>query len=125
MAEELLAAESESDSSEVAREATLRTVISRAYYAAFLSARAALHHRVISVPAGGASHRGVWDRFHAMGDGSARRVANDGRRLRARRATADYEDYYPNIETHAHLAVRLAQRLLADLQTLDHEAGDR
>lgn len=124
LAEELLEQSERSDVTASSQEAAWRTAISRAYYAAFLSARSDLRRRGVDIPAGGAAHRAVWDAFHTMQESRARRVANDGRRLRARRAIADYENHYPNPLAHARLAVRLAERLLADLRDLQLSSED-
>jgi uncharacterized protein (UPF0332 family) len=99
-------------------EAAARSAISRAYYAAFGTAREHLVQRGIAVPKAGPAHALVWDHFHAVGDTLHRRIANLGRTLRKYRGHADYDDTYPDLERDARRAVRFARRLLSDLDSL-------
>lgn len=72
-------------------EAALRSAISRAYYAAFGVAAARMRAEGQNVPSTGEAHRVLWKYFDSADDKFRRKIGQDGRRLRHRRATADYE----------------------------------
>lgn len=74
-------------------EAGLRCAMSRAYYAAFCSARNHLRDREsVPTPRTGAAHRTVWDKFEEGPDGDRRLIGTLGVRLRRSRNKADYDD---------------------------------
>src|SRR5687768_14761663 len=74
-------------------EAGLRSAVSRAYYAAFCSARNHLRDkRSIPIPKTGAAHRIVWDQFEASNDRDDRLIGTLGVRLRRSRNKVDYDD---------------------------------
>ena len=85
-------------------DATLRTVISRAYYSAYLATR---DRRGLSR----IGHRKLWIETAAID----RRLAAIGDRLRKLRNAADYGDEIPEIELQARLCIRGAQVLLSRL----------
>ncbi len=99
-------------------EAAARAAISRAYYAAFDSARMHLVQRVVSVPSTRPAHALVWSSFHATADPTQRRIANIGRILRKKRSHADYDEIVLHAHLEAQRAIDLAERLLADLAAL-------
>ena len=99
-------------------EAPERSAVSRAYYAAFGSAREYLIRRGASIPKAGPAHAIVWTPFHTTPDPVRRRIANLGRLLRKQRSRADYDDSYPGLSVDAQNAVAMARRLLSDLAGL-------
>lgn len=103
-------------------EAAARTAISRAYYAAFGTARGFLLQRGVGLPSGGLAHAAVWGRFHVTPDPIHRRIADRGRVLRKLRGRADYDERYPISTKNATNAVWSALGLLTDLATLSAAA---
>lgn len=101
-----------------ADEATARTAIGRAYYAAFGSARRHLGQAGVTIPQTGAAHPLVWETFHRSPDRVRRRIANRGRQLLRRRRQADYDDHYPMTTTEVERSVGWARKLLHDLRSL-------
>ena len=99
-------------------EAAERSAVSRAYYAAFGTAREYLIQSGASIPKSGPAHAIVWTRLHAMPDPVHRRIADLGRLLRRQRGRADYDDSYPGVSVDAQNAVAMARRLLTDLAGL-------
>lgn len=71
-------------------EAALRTAVSRAYYAAYHSARELLCGKGIYPPKL-ESHESVWKEFEALGPRQATRIMNQGRNLKKARIDADYK----------------------------------
>jgi uncharacterized protein (UPF0332 family) len=108
--------ESESAASE---EANLRTAISRAYYAAFCSARNHLRDKEgQSMPGGGSVHTYVREQFQ-KGPGETRKVV--GRSLgdlRFRRNQADYDDGFAQLRTAAEASLAQAAEVIAILASL-------
>jgi uncharacterized protein (UPF0332 family) len=100
-------------------EAALRSAISRAYYAAFCSARNYLRDvQGRTIPKTGAAHRIVWDEFEAGSDNSRRQVATLGVRLRRSRNRADYDDELARVADIANDAIHNANNVLDLLQDL-------
>ena len=99
-------------------EAAERTAISRAYHAAFGTARRRLDPTGARIPETSHSHAIVWTTFHATPDRDHRRIADRGRRLRQWRIKADYVDVVPDLSATAQTAVSLARRVLTDLANL-------
>lgn len=83
-------------------EATLRTVISRAYYSAFLIVRGRLGKRRMF-------HAEIWAAIEER-DTS---LGGIGNRLRQMRNAADYGDAIPDLEKEAAICIRRANVLLA------------
>jgi uncharacterized protein (UPF0332 family) len=102
---------------DVNREASLRTAISRAYYAAFGMAR----RRVRSVRATrqSAAEHGEVASFYATRYGElGEEVATVLGRLRYRRNAADYDDDLAGVENLCSLSIEDAHNLLTLLATL-------
>jgi uncharacterized protein (UPF0332 family) len=96
-----------------ADEASLRSAISRAYYAAFNLARLWLVAKGVNVPKTGAAHAVVWDRLDQHGLASE---AVLGRALRDMRNNADYDDVLPfDPGAQAQVALSHARTLIAGL----------
>jgi uncharacterized protein (UPF0332 family) len=83
-------------------EATLRTVISRAYYSAFLIVRARLGKRRTF-------HAEIWTEVEELHSA----LGGIGNRLRQLRNAADYGDPIPHLAIEAALCIRRANILLA------------
>ncbi|MGH9803356.1 MAG: HEPN domain-containing protein [Blastocatellia bacterium] len=72
-------------------EAALRSAISRAYYAAFCSARVYLEKQGVTISTMGQdSHTLVWKEFQGKGKNAAA-IFQNGNRLKNRRKQADYD----------------------------------
>ena len=100
-------------------EAALRSAVSRAYYAAFCSAREYLlstnmlfgrrPRRTRLSP------RAVWRTYQRDVD---RRIAMDGNRLRELRNLVDYEDVVHDLDNAVRSALSMSRRILASLDEL-------
>ena len=78
-------------------EAAHRTAISRAYYAIFCVARNRLRSHNVTIPKHGSSHVEVWNHYKTSPNRLARKIGDDGDRLRRSRTKADYEDIWLGI----------------------------
>ena len=114
LAEEL----TEIASSIAGEEACLRSTISRAYYAAFIRARNYLRHQDLDLPRNGDVHRYVRDYFDRSSNELHRMIANDLARLRISRNRADYDDIMTQLPALARMSLKLATRVLANLDEL-------
>src|SRR5439155_21241311 len=96
-----------------ADEASLRSAMSRAYYAAFNHSRLWLTSHGAKIPTSGRAHQVVWDELETRGHGVEATV---GRTLRSTRNSADYADILPfDAVKQAQLAVTQAQQIIAAL----------
>jgi len=82
-------------------EATLRTVISRAYYGAFLALRSSMNAK-------GATHKNFWTSVQALDPA----LGEVGQRLRLPRNSADYGDSMPNLLVDSRVAIGRAELIL-------------
>ncbi len=100
------------------REASFRTAISRAYYAAFGEARLRLRSVRLATRRSAAEH-GEIARFYATryGEQGAEVAAVLGR-LRNRRNAADYDDDFAEVEYICNLSIEDARNFLALLDKL-------
>jgi uncharacterized protein (UPF0332 family) len=96
-------------------EATRRTVVSRAYYSAFLAAR----ERAGLRSTGGQVHEAVIRHFQERRD---HRLANRLHDLRRQRNQADYDLHIPVTSLQAGAALKQARALLERLQVLPQPA---
>jgi uncharacterized protein (UPF0332 family) len=101
-------------------EAEWRSAISRAYYAAFHTAREFLTRLRFRVPPGEQAHAYLWLRLSNTGDPKADVIARLLRDLRGRRNIADYDLGRPRSQANATDATNDAQDLIA---RLDAPAG--
>jgi uncharacterized protein (UPF0332 family) len=102
------------------REASLRSAISRAYYAAFCVARNFGRDRREFAPTGTAQdHSLVKDHFRKSSDRTRRKIGIDLDRLRDYRNAADYEDVLGRRpESMAKSSVVIARNVLNALNSL-------
>jgi len=100
-------------------EASLRSAISRAYYAAFCTARNRLLQEGEEIPKTGDAHTIVWTKYRESTQKHRRYIGITGDRLRRSRRKADYEDEFPDIRARFEDAVAKARRLLDSLRGLD------
>lgn len=92
-------------------EASLRTAISRAYYAGLITARNHLIGRGVNIPGTESQHVAIWDCFKGKGRTQAS-IYQNGMRLRNKRRVADYEDDCPNLPGQTALAIKDAELVL-------------
>jgi uncharacterized protein (UPF0332 family) len=97
-------------------DANLRSVISRAYYAAFHKARLRLQDKWgISVPTNATAHGAVRDEFKKK---SQRRITVTLERMRIDRNKADYNDLVADLATTAQENLKRANQVISDLSKL-------
>lgn len=107
-----------------AGEASKRSVINRAYYAAFGEASAYATRNGYSRGRGGPPHRRVWDFIAQMHDGDARRrarrlaIASHGQALQEWREKADYRLDATIGRDEPAESRRYAKRIIAELDEL-------
>lgn len=99
-------------------EASQRSAISRAYYAAFNNARLWLDSQGVTFTSRESIHRQVWDEFLKSGATSQQQIGSTGDKLRARRARADYEDAIVDLSRQVTIAIQQAEELLNGLSKL-------
>ncbi len=100
-------------------EADPRCAISRAYYAAFCSARNLLRTKDrVAIPPGVQVHDFVIRSFQSHADLVRRGIGANLDRLRTARNRADYDDHVPQVGLFVPLALGWADQILADLQKL-------
>lgn len=103
-------------------ESRRRSAVSRAYYAAFCSARNKLHDENKYTPTGGGmDHVRVWNCFQNGPDKEHRRIAQAGRTLKRWRGKVDYDDEVPKLAKFVDCAPKKARDLLSDLQIADYQ----
>jgi hypothetical protein len=105
------------------QEAALRSAISRAYYAAFCTARNHVRDRenVQSIPLDGRAHQDVPNAFLQSRKLARRSVGTDLKRLRTDRVQADYYDVFgmsTNISRKAQEVIQLADKVIRALDGL-------
>ena len=96
--------------------AALRSAISRAYYAAFCSARRRLRQDGLVIPSTGVAHRLVWNHYNNANAQQWRAIGIAGERLRRARNRADYNDYFPQLASTARISLARARHIIASLQ---------
>jgi uncharacterized protein (UPF0332 family) len=102
-------------------EASLRSAISRAYYAAFCTARNRLLQEGEEIPRTGEAHNLVWEKYRESAHRGRKKIGVIGDRLRRSRNIADYEDEFPNLDRKAYETVVSTSDLLASLGALDSD----
>ncbi|MGA8807059.1 MAG: hypothetical protein WB973_04215 [Thermoanaerobaculia bacterium] len=100
------------------REACLRSAISRAYYAAFGSARSHARERRLQTRQSAAEHGEVSVFFAQKYDDAGREIAKHLGRLRTNRNIADYDDVCEDAEGLSRESIAYARRVLSLLATL-------
>jgi uncharacterized protein (UPF0332 family) len=94
-----------------AGEASARSAISRAYYAAYQAAR---RHPGCkgAVPTKSGSHSAVWRALKESGNKDWRKAGNQGRDILEYRGEADYDDHVPELTRKMHSTVRMAEEIM-------------
>ena len=100
-------------------EASLRSAVSRAYYAAFCIARNRLLQEGEEIPKTGEAHTTVWTKYRFSAQKHLKDVGTTGDRLRRSRNKADYDDELPDISAMVEDAIAKARRLLHSLGAVD------
>jgi len=100
-------------------EASLRSAISRAYYAVFCIARNRLLEEGEEIPKTSEAHSAVWTKYRESAQKRRKDIGITGDRLRRSRNKADYDDEFPSISAVVQDAVVKARHLLDSLGSLD------
>lgn len=101
------------------QEARLRDAVSRAYYAAFISARNYLRDtEAHSIPTTSDAHRYVWQQFYINPAPVYQLVAKNLKILRGYRNQADYDDNFPLLSAIANISIRRSEAVITNLRTL-------
>jgi len=93
-------------------DAAMRSAVSRAYYAAFGVAAAQMRIEGKTVPSTGEAHQVLWKYFESASDKFRRKIGQDGRRLKYRRTTADYDGSRPISSSEVVDSLRSAESLI-------------
>lgn len=105
--------------SPVSQEAKLRSSVSRAYYAAFCSARNYLSDTEgRMIPSTGQAHVYVRNEFKSSSDRRRKSIGEDLNRLRVRRNKVDYEDSVRGLSSMVIMTLTLAQQVISRVNTL-------
>ncbi len=100
-------------------EACLRASMSRAYYAALLTARSLLRDQWgIEVPATAELHRFIPDWFLSEDNVAEQKIGTLLLHLRERRRRSDYDDNIANVSSLAHRSLADAKEVIEWLTTL-------
>lgn len=99
-------------------EASQRSAVSRAYYAAFCNARNWLRREGLSIPKTGKAHEIVWNQYESSSERQHRLIAQYGKRLRRKRTEVDYDDEIRNLDYFVQGAMETASRLIVLLRSL-------
>jgi len=100
------------------QEARLRCAISRAYYAAFITARNHARDRLGQTFALNKAHSSLPDVLMASTDDTLKKVGSDLVRLRSARDKADYDDAIDKLESLASVGILLSRQILSGLSSL-------
>lgn len=119
LAQELVES-AEQTESPISREGKFRTAISRAYYAAFCTARNYLRDQDgdASIIERGNVHSYVRNEFRASSDRRRRTIGEGLARLLTYRQNADYEDTWTNLPIHARFSLLKAREVITQLRDL-------
>jgi uncharacterized protein (UPF0332 family) len=101
-------------------EAKWRTVINRAYYAAFNQARWHLRYKDYdrNIPQDGSGHEYVKSRFRSHPDEDYKKIGWELNRLHTARKRADYDDRNADFSIEARLAIKSAGTIISMLEKL-------
>jgi len=92
-------------------EAATRSAISRAYYAAYQTARRHMGSKSAMATQSG-SHRAVWMALRESGNKNWRKAGNQGRDILECRRKADYDDEVSGLTPMMAKTVRIAEEIL-------------
>ncbi len=98
-----------------ADEATLRTAISRAYYAVYHRASTYVRDNALVLARSRLTHQRVWEAFAGVNDARHAEVAVRGDRLRRLRTLADYHNPFPGDLGNMTYAATREARIVNDL----------
>ena len=98
-------------------EASQRTAISRAYYAAFGNASHLLRREGVSFPQQDV-HQFVWSEFRNSSDDKRQQIGIDGDRLKRARRAADYAHEFPAVAAVLKSTISSATLLVKELDRL-------
>ncbi len=92
-------------------EAAARSAISRAYYAAFQTAR---RHKgaVSAMPSQSGSHAAIWLALQRSGNADWRKAGNQGKDILVFRRQADYDDLVTGLTPMMNHTLRLAREIV-------------
>lgn len=102
-------------------EASLRSAISRAYYAAFCKARNHLLQEGEQIPKTGRAHKIVWDKYRKADQRRQKSIGTTGDRLRRQRGKADYDDTFPDLLSILQSTTTSARQLLEALENIKED----
>ena len=91
-------------------EASLRSAISRAYYAAYGMARDRLRQTGVAIRT--SDHKWLWDSYRDSTNNQSRMVGVNGDRLRVERNRADYDAEFPGLGSSVAIAIDRARQVL-------------
>src|SRR2546425_4064208 len=97
-------------------EAALRSAISRAYYAAYNTARSFCGNAGISIVDTGNLHKDLWDAFLRKGGRTFASIYDKGQRLRRKRTKADYDNEVSGLSSVTADSLRDAGAILGFLK---------
>ena len=97
-------------------EAALRSAISRAYYAAYNTARSFCDNAGIPMIDTGNLHKDLWDAFLRKGGRTFASVHDEGQRLRRKRTKADYDSEVSGLSLVAVDSIRDCEAILSFLK---------
>ncbi len=103
-------------------ESARRSAVSRAYYAAFCSARNHLKNQGTQISFSEDSHKIVWESFQKKGKTYAA-IYQNGNRLKNARRHSDYEDEIRNLSDSVAAALKDAKTVFYWLEKLDAEGA--
>jgi uncharacterized protein (UPF0332 family) len=99
-------------------ESCLRTAVGRAYYYAFHLARKRVIENGFPITPREDSHKQVWEKYSSSPDFECKKLAEIAMRLKGKRQTADYEQFYPRISDDAPQVVSAAEDFATRLARL-------
>ena len=106
-------------------EAAHRTSISRAYYAAFHTAKIALESIGSGTGTGGDSHARVWNAYQRAALDNAKTVGIEGDRLRRSRHDADYKVVFARPDLAATAALARSRKIIQTVSSIPTSALPR
>ena len=102
-----------------ADEASWRTAISRAYYAAYWHARLGLNDEANISSHPGNKHDYVWQFYWSSNNKSGESIGKNGKTLSGHRAAADYKAAIAITKSTAEIRIRQAEILIDDINRLE------
>lgn len=98
--------------------AKFRAAISRAYYAAFVTARNYLRdQKGHSIPITGDAHKYVSEQFKNSSDPQYQLIGNNLKRLRLYRNQADYVDTFPGLSGITIQSLKISENIISQINT--------